>query len=213
MNWSGCGRKLSWPSLRYYPGICLETLRKTLKNISQDNLSPGWVLNPRTPNCEAGVLAHFHFFFLSFYCGFTFLETHAYILHFHIYTNRTTQNNTEGRRQTSMPWAGFEPTIPVTNRPLRPESTGLRHSVHSPPIISVAPNSSLNAAWSGWTYWQNTLSYPQSDTELGRSGSKDGAVFLFFYFRIRRGKEWWWESKNIEKRYAKMDFSIRVGQL
>jgi hypothetical protein len=29
----------------------------------------------------------------------------------------TGQHNTERRRQTSMPWAGLEPTIPTTNRP------------------------------------------------------------------------------------------------
>lgn len=28
MNWKGSGRKQSWPNLRYYPGICLEELRK-----------------------------------------------------------------------------------------------------------------------------------------------------------------------------------------
>jgi hypothetical protein len=28
MNWKGCGRKQSWPDLRYYLGICLEGLSK-----------------------------------------------------------------------------------------------------------------------------------------------------------------------------------------
>jgi hypothetical protein len=41
MSWKGYGRKLSWPNLRYYPGICLEGLRKTKKNLSQDSRSPG----------------------------------------------------------------------------------------------------------------------------------------------------------------------------
>jgi hypothetical protein len=31
MNWKGYGRKQSQPNLRYYPGICLEGLRKTRK--------------------------------------------------------------------------------------------------------------------------------------------------------------------------------------
>jgi hypothetical protein len=31
MNWRGCGRKLSWPNLRYYPDIFLEVLRKATK--------------------------------------------------------------------------------------------------------------------------------------------------------------------------------------
>jgi hypothetical protein len=48
MNWKGCGRKRSWPNLRYYPGICLEGLRKTTKNLSQDSRSP--------PEYEAGEL-------------------------------------------------------------------------------------------------------------------------------------------------------------
>jgi hypothetical protein len=29
MNWKGYGRKQSWPSLRYYPSIFVEELRKT----------------------------------------------------------------------------------------------------------------------------------------------------------------------------------------
>lgn len=36
----GCWRTLSWPNLRYYIGICLNGLRKTTKNLSQDNRSP-----------------------------------------------------------------------------------------------------------------------------------------------------------------------------
>jgi hypothetical protein len=31
MNWKGCGRKWLWPNLRYYPSVCLEELRKTMK--------------------------------------------------------------------------------------------------------------------------------------------------------------------------------------
>jgi hypothetical protein len=33
MNWKRCGRKWSWPNLRYYPDICLEGLRKTTRNL------------------------------------------------------------------------------------------------------------------------------------------------------------------------------------
>jgi hypothetical protein len=43
MNWKGCG-------------ICLEGLRKTTKNLSQDSRSPGRDLNPGPPEYEAGVL-------------------------------------------------------------------------------------------------------------------------------------------------------------
>jgi hypothetical protein len=35
MNWKGCGRKESW----YNPGICLEELRESKNDFSQD----GWV--------------------------------------------------------------------------------------------------------------------------------------------------------------------------
>jgi hypothetical protein len=31
MNWKGYGRKWVWPTLRYYPDICLEGPRKTTK--------------------------------------------------------------------------------------------------------------------------------------------------------------------------------------
>jgi hypothetical protein len=41
--------------LRYYPGICLEELRKTMKSLSQDSRSQGRDLNPGPPECE-GVL-------------------------------------------------------------------------------------------------------------------------------------------------------------
>jgi hypothetical protein len=37
MNWKGCRRKRSLPDLRHYWGICLEGLRKTTKNLSQDS--------------------------------------------------------------------------------------------------------------------------------------------------------------------------------
>jgi hypothetical protein len=33
MNWKGYGRKWSWNNVRYYPGIFLEGLRKTVKNV------------------------------------------------------------------------------------------------------------------------------------------------------------------------------------
>jgi hypothetical protein len=32
MNWKEYGKKQSSPDLRYYPSICLEGLRKTMKN-------------------------------------------------------------------------------------------------------------------------------------------------------------------------------------
>jgi hypothetical protein len=33
-SWEGCGRKLSWFNLRYYPSIFPEELRKTTKILS-----------------------------------------------------------------------------------------------------------------------------------------------------------------------------------
>jgi hypothetical protein len=56
MNLKGCGRKRSWPNLRYCSGICLEGLRKTTKIISQASRSPGRDLNPGSPVYEAGEL-------------------------------------------------------------------------------------------------------------------------------------------------------------
>jgi hypothetical protein len=54
MNQKGYGRKWPWPNLRYYPGICLEALRKTMKNLSQSSWSLGQDLNPGPP--DPGVL-------------------------------------------------------------------------------------------------------------------------------------------------------------
>jgi hypothetical protein len=34
MNWKGRRRKRSWPEVNYYPGICLQELRKTAKELS-----------------------------------------------------------------------------------------------------------------------------------------------------------------------------------
>jgi hypothetical protein len=56
MNRKECGRKQSWPNLRYYPGICLGGLRKTTKKFSQDSRSPGSDLNTGPPLHEAGML-------------------------------------------------------------------------------------------------------------------------------------------------------------
>jgi hypothetical protein len=53
MNWKGCGWKWLWPNLRYYPGICLEGWRKTMRILSQNSQSPGWDLNLGPPKYEA----------------------------------------------------------------------------------------------------------------------------------------------------------------
>jgi hypothetical protein len=56
MNWKGfkgSGRVLI---LIYYPGIRLEGLRKTTKNLSEDSLSSARNSNPEPPEYEAGVM-------------------------------------------------------------------------------------------------------------------------------------------------------------
>jgi hypothetical protein len=45
MNWKECGRKWSWPNLRYCPSIFLEKLRKTTKSPYQDRWSSGLDFN------------------------------------------------------------------------------------------------------------------------------------------------------------------------
>jgi hypothetical protein len=60
INWKGCERKRSWPNLRHCPGICLDGLRKTTKNLGQDSRSPGPDLNLGPPEYEAGVLTLDH---------------------------------------------------------------------------------------------------------------------------------------------------------
>jgi hypothetical protein len=55
-NWEECGRRRSWPNLRYYPVICLKGLRKTTKILTQDNRSPCRHLNLGLPKYEPGVL-------------------------------------------------------------------------------------------------------------------------------------------------------------
>jgi hypothetical protein len=56
MNWRVHERKRLWPILRYYPGICLEGLWKTTKNVSRYSRSPGRDLNPGPSKYEVGVL-------------------------------------------------------------------------------------------------------------------------------------------------------------
>jgi hypothetical protein len=56
MNWKECGRKWSRPNLRYCPGIRLEGLRKTMKNLSHDIWSPGRDFNTGPPEYQAELL-------------------------------------------------------------------------------------------------------------------------------------------------------------
>jgi hypothetical protein len=45
MNVKRCESKRLWSNLRYYPGISLERLRKTTKDLSQDSRAPDRDLN------------------------------------------------------------------------------------------------------------------------------------------------------------------------
>lgn len=38
-NWEGCGRKQSWPNLRYYPRPCLETEKNHEESISKADVT------------------------------------------------------------------------------------------------------------------------------------------------------------------------------
>jgi hypothetical protein len=49
-------RKLSWPNLQWYPGIHVEELTKTTKNLNQDNWAPERNLKKGPPEYESGVL-------------------------------------------------------------------------------------------------------------------------------------------------------------
>jgi hypothetical protein len=48
----------SWPNLGYYPGICKQEKRKTMKNVSQDSQSLYKDLNLGYPEYKAGMLTH-----------------------------------------------------------------------------------------------------------------------------------------------------------
>jgi hypothetical protein len=56
MNLKGLEGSVRDLILRYYPGIRVEGLRKTMKNFNQNSQSAGRVLNPGPPEYEAGVL-------------------------------------------------------------------------------------------------------------------------------------------------------------
>jgi hypothetical protein len=56
MNWKGFSRKISWPNLRYYPGICLEGLKKRRKTSIRITGRRSRDLNPGPPEYDAGVL-------------------------------------------------------------------------------------------------------------------------------------------------------------
>jgi hypothetical protein len=46
INRKECGRKRPWTTFKVIPGMCLEELRKTTKNLSQYSQSQGRDLNP-----------------------------------------------------------------------------------------------------------------------------------------------------------------------
>jgi hypothetical protein len=58
INWKGCWRKRSWPSLMCCLSVCLEGLRKTTRTFRQDSRSPGRDLNPGPPEYKGGMLTN-----------------------------------------------------------------------------------------------------------------------------------------------------------
>jgi hypothetical protein len=55
MNGERFGRKRLSSNLKHYPGICLEGLRRTTKNLNQYSWSPGRDLKQGHPEYEAGM--------------------------------------------------------------------------------------------------------------------------------------------------------------
>jgi hypothetical protein len=81
MNWKECRKSKSWPNSMYYPGICLEGLMRTTKNLSQDRRTSGRDLNSGPPEYEAAVLSTqprcsvlFPYIFVSLLISLTFKE-------------------------------------------------------------------------------------------------------------------------------------------
>jgi hypothetical protein len=56
MNWKKCGKKQSQPNLWYYPGICLDHLRKTMKNLLGQLVSRPRFEPEKSCTYEAGML-------------------------------------------------------------------------------------------------------------------------------------------------------------
>jgi hypothetical protein len=123
MNLQECGRKRSWHILRHCASICLENLRKT---ILCELIFPS--LTAQLIEC---ILSTFFPVALQSLKDLDRLTCRRFLELFRhmagllgrvispsqgLYLHRTTRNS-ETRGQTSMPWAGFEPTIPATNRP------------------------------------------------------------------------------------------------
>jgi len=51
VKWKRCRRKQLWSNLKYYFSICLEGMRKTMRNPCQNTLSPGQDLNLGSEFC------------------------------------------------------------------------------------------------------------------------------------------------------------------
>jgi hypothetical protein len=67
MNRKRRGRKQLWLNLMHPPGICLEGLRKSMNNLSDDRQSPGGDPNPGSIDTkQAGQPVDRHF---RFRCG------------------------------------------------------------------------------------------------------------------------------------------------
>jgi hypothetical protein len=58
MNWKGCGRKQLWSNFRYYPGTCLEELRRTTKKSSQARGLSGQRFKPGSSRIRSRTVNH-----------------------------------------------------------------------------------------------------------------------------------------------------------
>jgi hypothetical protein len=57
--------KLSWPNLRYYPGVCLEGLKKSTRNLSQDSRSESGTSRIRSRSVNDSTTALLIFLYFS----------------------------------------------------------------------------------------------------------------------------------------------------
>jgi hypothetical protein len=88
MNWKGFGRTRSWPNWRFYSCIHQEGLTKHRKISLENDRLWGQDLNPRLPECEAGVLTTRPLrsvLLMKHSLGATVSEEHTHCFHLHLH--------------------------------------------------------------------------------------------------------------------------------
>jgi hypothetical protein len=115
-----CGRKLSWPNLSYYPGICQEGLKRNTIMLSQDSRSPRRDLNPGPSKYEAEVLT-------------TLPRRSALFVNVPIYTRVGNVCVHRHPMQRLCMWTG----VPKINK-FCPENSHLQHAGHV--AVGLLPN-------------------------------------------------------------------------